>query len=80
MRQPENFGHHEGGRRRAHERHGDRFAGELESAALVFAEARIARIVARDAALMLSSLLFFVLAEIGPQLGGAFADWARRAS
>jgi hypothetical protein len=48
LQQPDGFGNHQACCPRAHERHGSRFTGQLESAAIVLPEPGIARIFASD--------------------------------
>jgi hypothetical protein len=70
MQEPQNFGDYKTRPRHAHERHRYRLPGEFEPPAIVFPDARIAWIFARDALLMRGAPFFFVRAEIRPQLGG----------
>jgi hypothetical protein len=57
MQAPHNFRHGETSRYEAYERHGNRLTAEFQPTAVIFAETRIARILADSLLLMRSASL-----------------------
>jgi hypothetical protein len=72
VQQAGGLGNHQARCRHAHERHGNRLAGQLESAAFVLPEAGIAWILASDTRLTLGALPALLRARIRPPIPDAY--------